>query len=58
VAARGCAFSPRCPYAVDRCRVERPELDPVGPGHLARCHRVGEIHLTPLPRGTRPRAHS
>ena len=22
----GCAFNPRCPYAFDRCRVERPEL--------------------------------
>jgi peptide/nickel transport system ATP-binding protein len=50
----GCAFAPRCPYAVDRCRSERPELDPVVPGHLARCHRVGEIHLTPLPRRMRP----
>ncbi len=23
---RGCAFNPRCPYAFDRCRAERPEL--------------------------------
>jgi peptide/nickel transport system ATP-binding protein len=23
---RGCAFHPRCPYAFDRCRKERPEL--------------------------------
>ena len=22
----GCAFNPRCPYAFDRCRTERPEL--------------------------------
>jgi peptide/nickel transport system ATP-binding protein len=58
VPARGCAFAPRCPYAVDRCRAERPELAPVGPGHLARCHRVGEICLTPLPRRTQARAHS
>jgi peptide/nickel transport system ATP-binding protein len=26
----GCAFHPRCPRAVARCRVERPELQPVG----------------------------
>jgi peptide/nickel transport system ATP-binding protein len=26
----GCAFHPRCPQAVERCRVERPELDPAG----------------------------
>jgi peptide/nickel transport system ATP-binding protein len=22
----GCAFNPRCPQVMDRCRVERPEL--------------------------------
>lgn len=26
----GCAFHPRCPYAFDRCRRERPELESVG----------------------------
>jgi len=26
----GCAFHPRCPYAFDRCRRERPELMPAG----------------------------
>ena len=26
----GCAFHPRCPYALDRCRRERPELMPAG----------------------------
>jgi peptide/nickel transport system ATP-binding protein len=26
----GCAFNPRCPHAMDRCRRERPELIPVG----------------------------
>jgi len=28
----GCAFSPRCPYAQDRCRVEVPELEATGEG--------------------------
>jgi peptide/nickel transport system ATP-binding protein len=51
--ARGCAFAPRCRYAVERCVTERPELRPVAPDHLARCHRVGEIRLAPLLR--RPR---
>jgi len=23
----GCAFHPRCPQAIERCRVERPELE-------------------------------
>lgn len=33
----GCAFHPRCPFAQDRCRVDRPELRPVG-GDLVACH--------------------
>ena len=27
---RGCPFHPRCPYAFDRCRLERPELMAAG----------------------------
>ncbi len=34
----GCPFHPRCPYAADRCRVERPPLVAVAPGRLAACH--------------------
>ncbi len=34
----GCHFHPRCPYAVDRCRVEAPALREIAPGHLAACH--------------------
>jgi oligopeptide/dipeptide ABC transporter ATP-binding protein len=34
----GCRFHPRCPVAVDRCRVERPALREVAPGHEAACH--------------------
>jgi oligopeptide transport system ATP-binding protein len=38
----GCRFHPRCPIAVDRCRVEEPLLvDNAGGTHLARCHLVG-----------------
>ncbi|MBN1660350.1 MAG: ABC transporter ATP-binding protein, partial [Anaerolineae bacterium] len=33
----GCPFEPRCIYAVDRCREERPELEPVGPRHRIAC---------------------
>lgn len=36
----GCAFHPRCPYAVDRCRTEAPELREVDSGHQAACHLV------------------
>lgn len=38
----GCAFSARCPYAVERCRVEVPVLAPYE-GRLVACHRVAEI---------------
>jgi peptide/nickel transport system ATP-binding protein len=41
---KGCAFHPRCPLAIDRCRSERPPLAPFGPGRVA-CHRAGEIRL-------------
>ena len=41
----GCAFNPRCPFAVDRCRVERPELTEITPGHLSACHRARELVL-------------
>jgi len=33
----GCAFHPRCPIAIDRCRVVVPELREVKPGHWAAC---------------------
>jgi peptide/nickel transport system ATP-binding protein len=34
----GCRFHPRCAIAVDRCRVEMPELRTLAPGHAAACH--------------------
>ena len=41
----GCAFHPRCRYAVERCRGETPELAEVAPGHWASCHRAAELTL-------------
>lgn len=35
----GCAFHPRCPLAMARCRVERPLLQPVADS-LAACHAI------------------
>jgi oligopeptide/dipeptide ABC transporter ATP-binding protein len=49
-AGPGCVYAWRCAYVVDRCRSEAPALTAVGPDHVARCHRIGELHLTPLPR--------
>ena len=34
----GCHFHPRCPQAMERCRVERPLLRDVAPGHRSACH--------------------
>ncbi|PKL92335.1 MAG: peptide ABC transporter ATP-binding protein [Candidatus Goldiibacteriota bacterium HGW-Goldbacteria-1] len=36
-----CAFSPRCPYADDKCRSQKPELIEVKPGHFVRCFYPG-----------------
>ena len=33
----GCAFHPRCPFRIDRCEKDRPELGAVGPTQLAAC---------------------
>jgi oligopeptide/dipeptide ABC transporter ATP-binding protein len=34
----GCAFHPRCSFAVAACRERAPERREVGPGHTVRCH--------------------
>jgi oligopeptide/dipeptide ABC transporter ATP-binding protein len=34
----GCTFHPRCPFAFERCRVEKPALRELAAGHLAACH--------------------
>ncbi len=34
----GCLFAPRCDYAEERCRVERPALRPLPNGTCVRCH--------------------
>jgi peptide/nickel transport system ATP-binding protein len=37
---RGCPFSPRCPFAVDRCREDAPALLPVSATRAAACWRL------------------
>jgi oligopeptide/dipeptide ABC transporter ATP-binding protein len=39
----GCRFHTRCPFVVDRCRVEAPALKPWADGHLTACHRAAEL---------------
>ena len=38
-AGTGCAFAPRCPLAIDRCRRAPPPLDRIGEGHEVACYR-------------------
>jgi oligopeptide/dipeptide ABC transporter ATP-binding protein len=41
----GCAFHPRCPYAMARCKEETPRLQAIEPDHWVACHRhdAGEV---------------
>jgi oligopeptide/dipeptide ABC transporter ATP-binding protein len=36
----GCAFHTRCPFAFERCKVERPALKPAADGRRVACHLV------------------
>jgi oligopeptide/dipeptide ABC transporter ATP-binding protein len=45
----GCAFHPRCPHAIDRCRVEEPVLRPVGKTETA-CHLADALGQRRRPR--------
>ena len=33
----GCPFEARCVYAIEKCKTERPSLEPVGPRHRIAC---------------------
>ena len=41
----GCRFASRCPFVIDRCRVEEPLLRPLGDAgdRLVACHRAEEV---------------
>ncbi len=51
----GCRFAPRCPVAMERCRLESPGWTELEAGHQVRCHWVaqqlpgGEQRLPDLP---------
>jgi peptide/nickel transport system ATP-binding protein len=49
----GCAFHPRCPFAADRCRTERPLPLRHGRAEIA-CHAVEEGRLPATVRGSTP----
>lgn len=39
----GCAFHPRCPFATEICRTQKPELSPLATGHEVACHHAGRL---------------
>ncbi len=39
----GCAFTPRCDWAVDKCTEGFPPVETVSPGHEVRCWRQKEV---------------
>ncbi len=41
--ASGCAYAGRCPFALERCRVEAPALREDGDGRGVACHRADEV---------------
>ncbi|MCY3877002.1 MAG: ABC transporter ATP-binding protein [Rhodobacteraceae bacterium] len=48
-AGQGCGFADRCPMAGQRCRDERPLLEPTTSRELVRCHFHDRVEqLTPL----------
>ena len=45
----GCYFHPRCRYAQERCKVERPALRPIGENRMVACHFAEELQLEGIP---------
>jgi peptide/nickel transport system ATP-binding protein len=42
----GCRFHPRCRYAADICKKERPVLEEIGRDHFSACHLAAKIFPT------------
>ncbi|HKI58527.1 MAG TPA: ABC transporter ATP-binding protein [Trueperaceae bacterium] len=42
----GCAFHPRCRFAVEQCKAAIPPLEDTGGGHMVRCIRWKDLDLT------------
>ncbi|MCA1320395.1 ABC transporter ATP-binding protein [Bacillus tianshenii] len=44
---KGCRFQPRCPYAMEKCVHEAPQLEETSAGHKVRCwlHEEGEVAI-------------
>lgn len=51
---QGCSFAPRCTFAVEECRTDRPDLVPVSAAHWAACPVVNgrvPVEVGPPPVG-------
>ena len=48
-AGRGCGFVDRCPMAEQRCRDERPMLEPAAAQEIVRCHFHERVEQLPPP---------
>ncbi|CAN5696971.1 ABC transporter ATP-binding protein [soil metagenome] len=44
-----CPFHPRCPFAMDMCRVEEPELREMRKDHWVACHLYNDVDGQPRP---------
>lgn len=38
----GCRFHPRCPYAIEKCKVKEPIRTKLTKNHYSKCHRIGK----------------
>ena len=43
---KGCPLANRCPFATDRCRNERPQLEEVKPNHRVACFRYHDVAVS------------
>jgi oligopeptide/dipeptide ABC transporter ATP-binding protein len=41
----GCAFNPRCPWAVERCFTDDPELEEISTGKQVACFEHASVAL-------------
>jgi oligopeptide/dipeptide ABC transporter ATP-binding protein len=41
----GCPFTPRCPFAVERCRIEKPAVRTIASGHVVACHFAEDAEI-------------
>jgi peptide/nickel transport system ATP-binding protein len=41
----GCYFHPRCPHAIELCRIQAPAWQEISPAHFVACHRADELQL-------------